>query len=322
MGHEVIRATISALAVLVSCAAAAQELDSIDLLPGAGIGFDFIGTADSDHVQRRRARLVSVLDFASPYKFSGVAAGTEYFKQNGWSARGYSATGIFEDRNRATGAGISATLGLIDIDGHTRGVADAVVNHRFSEQTGGELVLQSDMVATRAALDAGVTHAFVAASVDHAFADRWTGIVLVGGQHFSDGNDRAHLRGWLIYSLLPEYGVSLQARARGYDSSRPGGPFYFNPDRYENADFGLRLRKAIGEWRLYALIAAGEERIDRTTTKPTRFAQLNADRVLTEDIRIGVRYAYSRAAGEVNESAGAGPNYHWHYLRFFLVAPL
>lgn len=317
-----IRATIGALAVLVSCAAAAQELDSLDLLPGAGIGFDFIGTSDSDHLQRRRARLVSVLDFTSAYHFSGLAAGTEYLKQNDWSARGYSVTGIFENRNRATGEGISANVGLIHIDGHGRGVADAVVNHRFSERTGGELVFQTDMVATRAALDAGVTHAFVAASIDHAFTDRWTGILLAGGQHFSDGNDRAHLRGWVIYSLLPDYGVSLQARARGYDSSRPGGPFYFNPDRYENADFGLRLRKAIGEWRLYALLAAGQERIDRITTNPTRFAQLNADRVLTGDIRIGVRYAYSRAAGEVNEGASAGPNYSWHYLRFFVIAPL
>jgi hypothetical protein len=263
-----------------------------------------------------------VLDFTSPYHFSGVAVGTEYFKQTSWSTRGYSATGIFENRNRSTGEGIAATVGLIDVHGHARGVADAVANHRFSEQTGGELILQTDLVATRAAVDAGVTHAFAAASVDHAFTDRWTGIALAGGQHFSDGNDRAHLRGWLIYSLLPEYGLSLQARARGYESSRPGGPFYFNPERYENADFGLRLRRGIGEWRFYALLAAGEERIDRTTTHPTRFAQLNADRILTGDIRVGARYAYSRAAGETNESSGAGDRYNWHYLRFFIVAPL
>ena len=315
-----IRAALGALLVLVWCAATAQESDALDVLPGAGVGIDFIGTRDSDHFVRRRTRVVSVLDYTSPYQFAGVAAGTEYFKQNDWSTHGYSLTGIFEERDRATGAGIAASIGLVHVDGHDRGVADAVVNHRFSAQTTGELILQRDFVATRAALDAGVTHAFVAASVDHTFSDRWTGILLAGGQHFSDSNDRAHLRGWLIYSLLPEYGVSLQARVRAYESSRPGGPLYFNPERYETADFGVRLRRSIGDWRVFGLLAAGEERIDRTTTNPTHFAQLNADRVLSGDIRAGVRYAYSRAAGESTGSASHG--YTWHYLRFFIVAPL
>ena len=194
------------------------------------------------------------------------------------------------------------------------------MNHRFSAQTGGELILQRDFVETRAALDAGVTQAFIAGSIDHAFTDRWTGIALAGAQRFSDGNDRAHLRGWLIYTLVPEYGLSLQARIRGYENSQTGSSFYFNPDRYETADFGLRLRTGVAGWRLHALLAAGEERIDRASTNPTHFLQLNADRVLAGDIRVGVRYAYSRAAGENTASASGG--YTWRYLRFFIVAPL
>ena len=197
---------------------------------------------------------------------------------------------------------------------------EAVVNHRFSPQTGGELILQRDFVETRAALDAGVTQAFIAGSVDHALSERWTAIGFAGAQRFSDGNDRAHLRGWLIYTLVPECGLAVQARVRGYDNSRAGSAFYFNPERYETADFGLRLRRGFAGWRLHALLAAGEERIDDASTNPTRFAQLNADRVLAGDIRIGVRYAYSRAAGDNTGSASS--NYTWQYLRFFVVAPL
>ena len=314
------RAMPWALLALVACGAIAQESEPIDLMPGAGLGLDFIGTRDSDHFIRRRTRLVSVLSYDSPWDFSGIAAGTEYFKQDDWSARGYSVAGIVEKRDRATGAGISASVGLMHVAGRARGVAEAVLNHRFSAQTGGELILQRDIVATRTAVDSGVTHAFVAASVDHAFSDRWTGIALAGAQRFSDGNDRAHLRGWLLYTLVPEHGLALQARVRGHGNSRAASAFYFNPERYETADIGLRFRKGVGRWRLFALVAAGEERIDGTATHATRFAQLNADRVLVGDIRVGMRYAYSRAAGENSASAGGG--YTWQYLRFFVVAPL
>ena len=320
MGHEVTRVLLAALLALLACAAAAQDNDPLDLLPGVGIGLDFIGTRDSERFVRRRTRLVSAVRYDSPYDFWGVAAGTEYFKQDDWSLRGYSLSGLFEKRDKATGAGISASIGLVNVDRHDRAVADAVWNHRFSPQTGGELILQHDLVATRVALDAGVTHSFVAASVDHAFSDRWTGIALAGGQRFSDGNDRAHLRGWLIYALAPEYGLSLQARARGYENSRTGSPFYFNPDRYETADIGFRWRKGLAGWRFFAVLAAGEERIDGGLTNTTRFAQLNADRVIAGDIRLGMRYAYVRAAGE--NAPGASSGYDWQYLRFFIVAPL
>jgi hypothetical protein len=165
----------------------------------------------------------------------------------------------------------------------------------------------------------GVNQNFLAASVDHAFSDRLTGIVLAGAQHFSDDNNRAHLRGWLIYSLLPEYGLSVQVRARGYESSRDGSLYYFNPGNYENADIGLRLRQRVAGWRLHALLAAGQERIDRDVTNPTRFAQLHVDRVLAGGVRVGFRYAYSRAAGQ--DKGDASGTYWWQYLRLFVVAP-
>ena len=322
---------LAALLGLLSCGAAAQwksepdatgkrshAADHLDLLPGAGIGFDFIGTRDSDHFVRRRSRLATLVNYTSPYDFLAAGVGTEYFKQDAWSTRGYSVSATAQKVERATGAGITATVGLLHVDGHDRAIADAVVNHRFSAQTAGELIFQRDLVATRTALDAGVTHAFIAGSVDHAFSERWTGIALAGAQRFSDGNDRTHLRSWLIYTLVPECGLSLQARARGYENSRRGSAFYFNPERYETADIGLRLRKGVGGWRLFALLAAGEERIDRVASNPTRFGQFNADRILTGDIRIGMQYAYSRAAGENSGSSG----YAWHYLRVFVVAPL
>ena len=296
-----------------------RNADYFDLLPGVGGGADFTGTRDSDRFESRRTRLGALVRYNSPYDFLAVAAGTDYYRQDAWSERGYALWGILQKVEPATAAGISAGVGLLHLNGHDHLLADAVWNHRFSAQTGSELILQRDVVESRAAIDTGATQNFVGASVDHAFSERLTAIGLAGAQNFSDDNNRAHLRGWLIYTLVPEYGLAAQVRARGYQSSRQGSPFYFNPENYENADIGLRLRKRVAGWRVHALLAAGEERVDRDVTNPTRFAQFNVDRILTGDIRVGLRYAYSRAAGQ--DTGDTSGTYTWRYLRLFVVAP-
>jgi len=296
-----------------------RAADHSDLLPGEGASLGFIGTRDSDRFESRRTRLGALVNYESPYDFRGIAAGTDYYRQDAWSERGYSLWGILEKRDRATAGGITAIVGALDVADHSHLLVDAVWNHRFSARTGSELQFQRNVVESRAAIDAGIRHNFLAASLDHAFTDRLTGIVLGGGQRYSDDNERIHLRGWLIYSLFPEHGLALQLRARGYDSSRRGSLFYFNPERYENADIGLRWRAAVSGWRIFATAAAGEERIDHDVTNPTRFVQLHVDRVLAKDIRVGARYAYSRAAGE--DGGNGSGSYTWRYLRFFVVAP-
>lgn len=332
MGHQVTRAWLLLLLALVPAGAAAQRspspaaaedrnraTDDFDLLPGAGGSFDFIGTRDSDGFETRRTRIGALVHHNSAYDFSGVAAGTDYYRQDSWSERGYSLWGVLEKRDRATAAGISAHIGLLHVNGFDHLLADAVWNHRFSAQTGSEVIFQRDVVETRAALDNGVNQNFLGASVDHAFSNRLTAVALAGAQQFSDDNNRGHLRGWIIYTLAPEYGLAVQLRARGYENSRQGSPFYFNPERYENVDIGLRLNKRFGAWRVRAFLAAGEERIDRGVANPTGFAQLHVDRVLAGGIRIGLRYAYSHAAGE--DRGNADGTYSWRYLRLFVVAP-
>lgn len=289
--------------------------------PGAGGGIGYTGTRDSDGFVTQRARVGALVQQRSPYDFLGIAAGTEYFRQADWSERGYSLLGVLEKRDRETAAGVSAVAGVMHVESRDLLFADAVWNHRYSTSTGSELMVQRDIVESRAGLQQGITQTYAAGTLEHAFTDRLTTIVLAGGQHFSDDNDRAHLRGWLIYTLLPEHGLSLQARARAYESSRQGSAFYFNPEHYQNGDVGLRWRGGVAGWRFHAVLAAGEEKIDRAVTHPTKFAQFHLDRVLTGDIRVGIRYAYSRAAGDGTPAGGGNGDYTWRYLRFVLVAP-
>ena len=44
--------------------------------------------------------------------------------------------------------------------------------------------------------------------------------------------------------------------------------------------------------------------------------------MLAGDIRVGVRYAYSRAAGDYAVNVNNSTDYTWRYLRFFVVMPL
>jgi hypothetical protein len=68
---------------------------------------------------------------------------------------------------------------------------------------------------------------------------------------FTDDNSRNRVRARMIWSALPEHGLSVQARWRQYssgDSDVPGASF--NPDRYRTWDAVLSLRRRVGTRRV------------------------------------------------------------------------
>ena len=179
---------------------------------------------------------------------------------------------------------------------------------------------QGDFVETRAGLEAGTMTNYLAASGDVAVTDRLTLIGLAGEQWFSDDNRRTHLRGTAIYGLLPEHGLSVQGRFRGYESSRSGGVLYFNPDDYERADIGLRMRRAFGSWRVLAAAGGGRERINRDVEKPTRYADLRVQRSFANNFTVALTFSLSHAS-DSDSIIAPGADYTWRYYRAVLIAP-
>lgn len=283
-----------------------------------GGGIDAVYTTDSDGFRSTRLRGGALVHYQSAYDFTALGGGATYYKQDDWSKERYSLAGAIRKIERATGAGYSAIAGVASVGDHQLLFGEGAWNVRLSPSTGVELVGQRDFVETRAALDDGTVANFLTAALDHAVTDRLTLIGLAGGQWFSDDNHRTHLRGRAIYALLPEQGLSVQVRAQGYESSRPGGGLYFNPDRYERADVGLRLRRSIADWRVLAAAGGGQEWIDHTVRNPTTYADLRVQRSFSNNVTLALSFAYYRASEA--DSAGTG-DYRWSYFRALFLIP-
>ena len=283
-----------------------------------GNAAEALGTADSDHFYSARLRAGLLLRHESAYDFVALGLGATRYEQQEWATSRYSVVGALRKVERGTGAGIVASVGISEVADHLRAIIDATWNVRLSRATGFELIGQRDFVETRAGLDAGTMSNFAALSVDHAVTDRLTLVGLGGLQYFSDENRRTHLRGRAIYALMPEQGLSVQARVRGYESSRPEPSTYFNPEHYAQADLGLRLRRSLGRhWRVQAAAGAGQEDIDPGDRSRTYYLEARAERYFGNDLWLALTYALDHSSA----SDAASADYTWHYFRAVLVIP-
>ena len=140
---------------------------------------------------------------------------------------------------------------------------------------------------------------------------------MAGWQPFTDGNARALLRARMIWSLLPEQGISAQLRWRQYSSSDADvGGAYFNPDRYRTWDAVLSLRRRVGAWTVAGLAGGGQERVDRGSWQSTGVADVRAEGPLSRGMRLAVNAAYSNAAGFANS-----PNYWYGSASINVIIP-
>ena len=283
---------VAALALALAATAHAQS-------PAVLGNVDF--TSDTDGFRATRVR-TGVLDpYRSPYDYAGVAAETTRYSQDGWHRRSGGLVGVWRDQNPATLAGIDALAGFTQVAGHTRAIGDVTWGVRPATNTGVEVIAAGDVVATQKAVERGIAYGFVGASVEQTFAERFTAIGLAGYQPFTDGNDRVHLRARLIWSVVPEYGVNLQLRWRQYESGKHDvDGAYFNPDRYEQWQAAVAMRRRIGSWVVSGSFGAGRETIDGSDRHPVRVAELRAEGALSATTRLAFYALYSRSTGYVD----------------------
>ncbi|HWW62925.1 MAG TPA: hypothetical protein VN181_16240, partial [Thermoanaerobaculia bacterium] len=185
--------------------------------------------------------------------------------------------------------------------GRTRLIGDATWSLRVGKKTGIELLAAGDLVETRRALETATAYTFAGASVERQLTPRVTAIGLAGYQRFTDGNERLHLRGRLIWVLIPEHGISAQLRWRQYEASQfDAGGAYFNPQRYREWQGGVAIRKRYAGWTWTGNAAAGRESIDRARDKTTMLAELRAEKSFHNGMRLNFHASYNRSAGFAN----------------------
>jgi hypothetical protein len=272
---------------------------------------------DADGFNAARLRAGALFDYASELQHAGLALQNTHYSTDGWSTDAPAIIGVYRNQRRNTLEGVRAEGGLVQVEGHTRVVGDATWSHRPRETTGVELILAGDLVGTRQALLDGIAYVLAGASIEQQFGQRFTGIALVGWQPFTDGNSRTLLRARMIWSMLPEQGISAQLRWRQYSSSATDvGGAYFNPDRYRTWDGVFSMRRRVGAWIVSGLAGGGQERVDGGSWQSTGVAEARAEGPLSRDMRLALTALYSNAAGFANS-----PNYWYGAVNLSLIVP-
>jgi hypothetical protein len=303
----VTRWVVAALALVLAVAAHAE--------PAALGNMDV--SSDTDGFHAARVRIGGLYPYGSYLDHFGVAIQTTRYSQSDWSRNAGGVVGLWRDQDPRTLAGINAEAGVVQVAGHTRGVGDVTWGLRPAPDTGVELIAAGDLVGTQKAIDRAIAYGFLAASVEHTFAERFTAIGLAGYQSFTDGNDRLHLRARLIWQAVPEYGVNVQLRWRQYESRKDDvDGAYFNPDRYRQWQAALGMRRRFGSWVWIGSLGAGRETINGTDTHPVRVAEIRGEGALTDGIRLALYALYSRSTGYVDS-----PDYSYRQAGITLIYP-
>jgi hypothetical protein len=285
-----------------------------------GLILDGILTRDTDDFERDIARIAAAIHYENIYEFVSVLGSVDRFRQREWSARANSIGLAARKVNRRTAAGYFVRAAIADAPAKLQLHGEATWNIRFSDRAGVELIANRDALETIEALPEGIMANFFAASLDYAASDRWTLIGMPTYRKFSDGNTQTGARGWIIYGVAPESGLSVNLRARAYDSDEDGGGLYFSPLEYRRAEVGVRLRRAINDWRVFAMANMGREYINSEPSKPTFDLSITASRVFDKDISVGLQFAYFRSSDSAN-NVGLDDRYAWHMLRAYVGIP-
>ena len=263
----------------------------------AGLG-DVTSGGDSDHFDTLRLRTGALLHYESPFQYAGVAAQTTSYEQSGWHRDAPAVMFLWRNQQRDTLAGTIGEAGLIHIGGRTRVVGDATWSLRPGPHTGVELLAAGDLVETRRALDRATAYTLLGISAEQQLNERLSVTGLAGYQHFTDGNARVHLRGRVIWLLVPAQGITAQVRFRQYQSDQTDVEgAYFNPGRYRELQAAMAIRKRYAGWLWSGTLAAGRERIDGNIERPTTLAELRAEGTLGKGARLALHASYNRSAG-------------------------
>ncbi len=298
---------VALLAMLAAAGARAQM---------AGLG-DVSASGDADHFSALRLRGGALAGYRSPFRYAGIAAQTTHYTQSGWRADAPAVLFLWRDQRRDTLAGTIAEGGIVRVSGRKRLIGDATWSLRPSAHTGIELIASGGLVETRPAVENATAYTFGAVSIERELGKRFTAIGLAGAQHFTDGNERVHLRGRLIFVVVPEQGLSVQLRWRQYESKQLDvGGAYFNPEHYREWQGALAMRKRYAGWVWSGTVAAGREEIDRSVQHTTKLADVRAEGTIGKGAHLALYASYNRSAG-----FGTADDYWYRVLGVTFIVP-
>jgi hypothetical protein len=245
--------------------------------------------------------------------FTGIQALHHSYEQYEWKKDASQVSLVSESIDPKNGLGHKVNLGVNQLGNHTLVNADMNYSLSLREGTNAELFYNRDWVETRRSLDNGIKYDYYGGSLEQRLSEKWTVIGLLGQHQFSDSNTRNHLRGKLIYDLLPDQGINLQLRHRQYRNSQESTGNYFNPNKYEEQMVAVAMRQRVQGWMLSGLIGVGSQKVNEDPRTSTHLYELEANSPIAKSIVFRSKLGYGQSA------TFNGPDYKFRYFNTSLI---
>lgn len=288
----------------VNCMAAADDEGAKQ----AG-GVAFYASKDNEDFVTQRATVEYLPQFKHGESLLGFRFTTHRFEQNQWSRSGQQIGILYRDIDPKTANGWQADGGFFRQGQHDLFTLEASYRRPLADQTGFELFVNRDWVETAKALDRGIHFNFGGMALEQGVGEHLTLVGIGGRQNFSDGNHRNHRRFRVIVQPDLDYGVTLQARYRAYNSSSQDvGGNYFNPGQYEEAMLALGWRFKIDGWSTNVTAGFGRQKIDDGPRTSTHLFEVALQSPISRNDSFRLR-------GGLNSNGSFnGPNYRYRYI--------
>lgn len=177
-----------------------------------------------------------------------------------------------------------------------------------------EWFLERNVLETRQGLALERVHTFAGAAMDVPLSERWSATVLAGLQDFGADNLRRHLRGNLVFAVLPGQGVSVQLRYRQFNDSDPRELDYFAPGRYRQALAVVSIRRFVGGYQWRASAGLGRQDFTGVDRHAARLLELDFQTPKDNGHYLRATAGYSDAPADGADLA-TGNRYGYRYVR-------
>ncbi|HEY2836733.1 MAG TPA: hypothetical protein VGI89_09205 [Rhizomicrobium sp.] len=236
--------------------------------PHQAAGFDIFGSSDADHFQVLKTGISYFPEYENTQNYLGARLEHFLFSSDtggsGHAERGFANfAGSTDDWNWGGTAGTDGRTLLGSVNAFTQGTIRQ------------EYFVNRDLVETPLGFNRGIYFTFFGGSYDIPLDDRNTVTALVGAQTFSGKNYRLHLRSTYVYVLDPDWGLSLQFRAKYFWDSQPREFDYFSPRWYMEGIPTLQMRRFYDRWQFLVAAGYGARRNNGATWQGAGLAQVS-----------------------------------------------
>jgi hypothetical protein len=251
-------------ALLWAAPAVAADDDS----PHQAAGFDIFGSSDADAFHVLKTGLSYFPQYENTQQYLGVRLEHFLFSSK-TGASGDAERGFVSYADSADNWNWGGTVGT---DGRTILGSGSVSTQDTIRQ---EYFVNRDLVETPQGFNRGLYFTYFGGSYDIPLDDRNTVTALVGSQLFSGKNYRLLARSNYVYVLDPDWGLSLQFRAKYFWDSYPREFDYFAPRWYMEGVPTIQLRRFYERWQLLAAAGYGVRRNNGAAWQGAGLAQLS-----------------------------------------------